>query len=389
MRPRKHSNYESIVLHTTMSGFERVGQFALHLPVSEQMHLYIEVPDLDDENALESLNRRMRSRMPDDKATRMAVVHRSPEFDVDDAVIDVWFPERTPPLPASATIPLSDRVQIASYYHTPRNDFKDSIASLVDFVTPDYALPELVSALCEHRIPVRLKHPPPEPLLLIGASAGGVDAFQEVLRNMEGKVDLPVVLLLHRRRDGSAEESQLQPILSRCTSKPVVIPNNGDEPKPGHIYMAKPLHHLILKNSCFFHVQEEDSTWCPSIDQLFMSAAMNYGPRAIGALLTGRLNDGVEGLRTVTEYGGISIVQEPLDASSPCMPINAILGDHPNYVVALSDFGLLMEEITTYPFPRGLSNQSIALKAAVKAAELKRHAEQGEQPPTTTHPTDC
>ena len=233
-------------------------------------------------------------------------------------------------------------------------------------------LPALVADLLTGRVPPRMRQPAADPILLVGASAGGVTAFRKLLSQPDVVPDMPIVLLLHRRRRSIHRGERLSAILRASTNREVRIPEDGEEPMPGVVYLPRDQHHLLLKQGRFGHEADcGDGEWCPSIDTLFGSAARSYGPRTIAALLTGRLSDGVQGLRDVTAYGGITIVQTPSDAESPSLPIAAIEGDHPNYLVPVHDLMNLLREISLVPFPRGVAADSLALRCARAAAEAR------------------
>ena len=110
--------------------------------------------------------------------------------------------------------------------------------------------------------------------------------------------------------------------------------------------------------------------WRPSIDVLFKSAALEYKDSCISVLLTGSLDDGVDGLIETTREGGITIVQSPEDAYKPDMPLNALLNDHPVYVLPLKDMPALFSELVDLEFSD--DQKDVLMKAAAVAYEEKK-----------------
>jgi two-component system chemotaxis response regulator CheB len=116
------------------------------------------------------------------------------------------------------------------------------------------------------------------------------------------------------------------------------------ELRRGHVYIAPPDRHLTLTALETFHLDHGPKIdfHRPAADALFKSAAIAFGPRVIGVVLTGGDGDGTEGLKAMHATGGLSIVQDPSEALAPSMPRHAITGDHPDFVVKLADMADLI-----------------------------------------------
>jgi two-component system chemotaxis response regulator CheB len=139
----------------------------------------------------------------------------------------------------------------------------------------------------------------------------------------------------------------LPEILTRAGRLPAVQPNDRDRLEYGRIYVARPDHHLVVGSGTVRVVHGPTENGCrPAIDPLFRSAARVYGPRVVGIVLTGGLDDGTAGLAAVKEAGGIAIVQDPEEAFAPSMPRSArafVMVDH---VLPVREMAVLITELT-------------------------------------------
>ncbi|MGV3593490.1 MAG: chemotaxis protein CheB [Gammaproteobacteria bacterium] len=214
---------------------------------------------------------------------------------------------------------------------------------------------------------IPLRYPAEFPLICVGGSAGAVDAMRQLARDIPDDFPAPLLLILHRKNPPVSDAKFLLPDLMRSVSKlEVVCPEDGTVLRAGHIYVMRHGVHTIIEDNQFRLVEEPgDCPWRPSIDVLFKSVARQYRDRAVAALLSGMLDDGVAGLRAVTSEGGITIAQSPEDAPRPELPLNAILKDHPNYVLPLNDMVKLFCELCRFPaFP---DQQQVMHDAAITA----------------------
>src|SRR5262245_42136217 len=148
-------------------------------------------------------------------------------------------------------------------------------------------------------------------VIAIGASAGGVSALQGLVAALPTNLDAAVMVVLHTLSTG---RSFLPEILSRTGPLRAIHPTDGVTLERGTLYVAPPDNHLFFQDARVRVIPgPKENRHRPSIDVLFRSAAMVYGNRAIGVLLTGSGDDGAAGLGLIKKAGGITIVQDPAD----------------------------------------------------------------------------
>lgn len=171
-------------------------------------------------------------------------------------------------------------------------------------------------------------------IIVIGASAGGVPALQQIFAEFPPHMNAVVGVVLHR----SSQPSELAHVLGRRSALPVVEPDRRMPLKPRTIYLASPDHHLLFQGDFAFAQRgPREHSSRPAVDPLFRSASESYGRRVVGLLLTGCGEDGVSGMISITGGGGVTLVQDPLDASMPWMPLNAIRYDDVGGLVSLDN----------------------------------------------------
>ncbi|MEX2231348.1 MAG: chemotaxis protein CheB [Cyclobacteriaceae bacterium] len=181
-------------------------------------------------------------------------------------------------------------------------------------------------------------------IIVVGASAGGVKALTDFVKSIPEDFTGSIFVVLHVPPHSP---SNLPGILTRAGALTAVHPKDGELIKPGRIYVAPPDHHMLLEGkSVLVKKGPEENRFRPSIDALFRSAAYVYGPRAIGIVLSGLLNDGTSGLWSIKRLGGLAIIQEPEDADYPSMPVNAIKYVAIDYAVPAQQMGALLGKLT-------------------------------------------
>ena len=171
--------------------------------------------------------------------------------------------------------------------------------------------------------------PPPEAepvvqrdVIAVGTSAGGVQALQELVAQLPPELPASVLVVLHLMPHA---HSVLADILDRAGPLPATPAREGERLERGHVYVAPPDFHLLLRgDAVHLSAGPRENGHRPAIDTLFHSVARAYGPRAIGVVLSGTLDDGTDGLRMIKEHGGATVVQDPEDAAYPEMPASAI-----------------------------------------------------------------
>ncbi|MEC4819425.1 MAG: chemotaxis protein CheB [Scytonema sp. PMC 1069.18] len=185
-------------------------------------------------------------------------------------------------------------------------------------------------------------------IIVIGASAGGVEALIYLVKNLPSDLKATVAIVLHIPSHGM---SVLPHILQRAGNLPAVHANDREAILPGRIYIAPPDYHLLIKQGYFRLTRgPRENNHRPAIDPLFRSAARVYGQRVIGVILTGVLDDGTAGLQAVKIRKGIAVVQDPEDAMYSGMPRSAIENvDNIDHVLPLSDIPAMLVNLVNTP----------------------------------------
>jgi len=185
-------------------------------------------------------------------------------------------------------------------------------------------------------------------VIVIGASAGGVEAISRIAAELPRDIRASIFVVLHIARG----RSMLPEILTRAGRLPAAHPTDGEPLKYGRIYVAPPDHHLVVQTGSvrIVHTASENGVR-PAVDPLFRSAARSYGSRVIGVILTGALDDGTAGIAAIKEAGGITVAQDPEEAFSPGMPRSAVNSGLVDHVVALRDIPLLLAALTEEDAP--------------------------------------
>lgn len=213
----------------------------------------------------------------------------------------------------------------------------------VPYAAYEIASPSKHAAIKSH--PSGTDHKHRRDIVVIGASSGGVSALLDLVKTLPADFPAPIFIVQHI---GADSLSVLPELLSRAGALPSKHPRHGEAVEAGTIYVAPPDHHLLVeKDKVLVTRGPKENRFRPSIDALFRSAAYTYGPRVIGVVLTGYLDDGTSGLWTLQRLGGVAIVQDPHDAVSPSMPANALEYVDADYVVPLAELGALLVRLTT------------------------------------------
>ena len=180
--------------------------------------------------------------------------------------------------------------------------------------------------------------------IVIGASAGGVQALSALIADLPADLPAAVFIVLHIPNN---VPSLLPSILSRDARMPVSHAEDREEIRPGKVYVAPPDHHLLIEDS---HVKlvrgPKENLHRPSIDALFRSAARTAGTRVIGVILTGARDDGRTGMKAIKQRGGMAIVQDPFEAPFPSMPLSVMQDIKVDYSLPISEIGPLLVQLS-------------------------------------------
>ena len=143
----------------------------------------------------------------------------------------------------------------------------------------------------------------------------------------------------------------LPEILEQAGCLPAANAKDGEMFEPGHIYVAPPDHHLLLERPRYLRVTRgpKENRSRPAVDPLFRSAAYAFGPRVIGVILTGGLDDGTAGLWSIKSRGGTAIVQDPEEAVAPSMPLSALKHVSVDHCMRLEEIAPLLVKLSRTP----------------------------------------
>jgi two-component system chemotaxis response regulator CheB len=174
-------------------------------------------------------------------------------------------------------------------------------------------------------------------VVVLGASAGGVDALSEVVRGLPADLPAAVLAVLHV---SASAPSLLAQILDRASALPAAAAQDGEALEPGRIYVAQPdLHLTVADGHVRLTADARVNGHRPAVDSLFSSAAEAHGDSVVGVILSGMRDDGTVGLARIKACGGTTIVQEPADAHYDGMPLSAIENVAVDAILAASDIG--------------------------------------------------
>ncbi|MEH3022149.1 MAG: chemotaxis protein CheB [Pseudomonas oryzihabitans] len=188
--------------------------------------------------------------------------------------------------------------------------------------------------------------PPPQPLRLIvvGASAGGLQVLLRLFSGLPASFRLPIAVVLHLPDDRASRLAEL--FQARLTLR-VREAEDKEAILPGTLYFAPPGYHLLVEDDLTLSLSRDEPVQFsrPSIDVLFDSAADALGEQVCGILLTGANHDGAHGLHTLAKGGGVTVVQSPQSAEVPTMPEAALKRFHPDFVLDVPGIHLLLIEL--------------------------------------------
>src|SRR5262245_49705844 len=221
-------------------------------------------------------------------------------------------------------------------------------------------------------------------IVVIGASAGGLQAVQALLHELPGDLRACLLVVIHT---SPSAVGVMPDLLSRAGTLPVVYARDGAPIEHGKMMVAPPDHHLLVEDS---HVRlirgPRENGFRPAIDPLFRTAAWAYGPRVVGVLLSGALDDGTEGLLAIQQAGGRTLVQDPAEATFPAMPLSAMRHVEVDHVATVREIAKQLVQLS--------ENGSVAVEPAVPPepkgeSEDMERLEHGSGPPAAFTCPDC
>jgi two-component system chemotaxis response regulator CheB len=178
--------------------------------------------------------------------------------------------------------------------------------------------------------------------VVIGASAGGVQALSEILPALPASFRPALLIVLHLPRE---RPSLLVRIYEKRCALPVREADDKEPVEPGTVYFAPPDYHMLVEKSRQIALSTDEPVHFsrPSIDVLFESAADVYGDRLLGIILTGANADGVAGLHAIHLAGGVTVVQQPDSAMVPLMIVSALQRNPADFVLPLAAIAELLK----------------------------------------------
>jgi two-component system, chemotaxis family, protein-glutamate methylesterase/glutaminase len=202
-------------------------------------------------------------------------------------------------------------------------------------------------------------------VVVIGASSGGVEALSTLAANLPAGLAAAVFVVLHVNPDAP---SYLPAILNRAGALPAAHAVDDEPIRRGRIYVAPPgMQTYVHRGRISVKRGPVENLHRPAIDPVFRTAAHHYGPRVIGIVLSGALDDGAAGLLSIKRAGGVAIVQDPDDAAFPSMPTQALERVGPDFCVPVDQIGAVVVELVASGVGGSLSAE-IPLETSEEAA---------------------
>jgi len=191
----------------------------------------------------------------------------------------------------------------------------------------------------------------PQRIIAIGGSAGALEAIDTLIGQLPTGLPATIFVVQHMAPENTGEA--LLHRLRKYRAFQAKLAEDEEIFEPGRIYVARPDYHMLVKKSRILVTKgARENRYRPGIDPMFRSAAVNHGPRVIGVIITGMLNDGTAGLEAVKRCGGITVVQDPEDATYPDMPRSALTNVAVDHCTSLAGMGRLLEELTLASPPK-------------------------------------
>lgn len=182
-------------------------------------------------------------------------------------------------------------------------------------------------------------------IIAIGGSMGAIEAAKDLLAGLPDDFPAAVLMVIHV---GARGLNHLAAMFEPNSRLPVTTAVDGDMLEQGHVYVAAADHHLIVVDGVIrLGKGPRENLARPAVDPLLRSVAISYGPRAVGVILSGLLNDGAAGLAAIARCGGATAVQNPADSKASDMPLGALYGTDVDYRGSAADLATVLTELVT------------------------------------------
>ncbi len=185
------------------------------------------------------------------------------------------------------------------------------------------------------------------PVVAVGASAGGLAAFTELLKALPAESGMAFVLIQHLE---PRHESALTLLLSKATSMPVIEVSNGIAVEPNHVYVIPPNRNMTIREGTLRLAPRHSAALQRPIDDFAIALGAEKGNAAIGVLLSGTGSDGTQGLKAIKSAGGVTFAQDPKSAQWPAMPMSAISAGAVDFVLSPKNIAAELARIGRHPY---------------------------------------
>jgi two-component system chemotaxis response regulator CheB len=223
--------------------------------------------------------------------------------------------------------------------------------------------------------------------IVMGASAGGIRALEQVVAGLPLDLPAAVIVVLHT----SVDSPRILPeMLARAGSLPARYAVDREVVRDGTVYVAPPDRHLVIERERLLVVRgPRENGFRPAVDPLFRSAAKQWGERVIGIVLSGALADGTYGLLTIKRSGGVAVVQDAGEAEFPSMPLSAIENVDVDHVVGAAAIGPLVNRLVRDEVDGRKRPAAAVRRDAAIGTSHALHQDQFKGPPSAFTCPDC
>ena len=224
-------------------------------------------------------------------------------------------------------------------------------------------------------------------IIVIGASAGGVEVLIDVVRDLPADLPAAVFVVVHMAANAP---TVLPSVLNRSGKLPAAHGSHDEPIRRGRIYVARPDVHLLMRGDRIVLGRgPKENSARPAVDVLFRSAARSYGSRVIGVVLSGSLDDGTVGLDVIKRAGGIAVVQDPEQAMFPGMPRSAVENVAVDHVVPREQIASLLARLAHEPVKEAEVRMPEHIKQESDMAELVEESIKSHERPGTPSGFTC